>query len=376
MIDTIVMVIPEMNFKILDYDEFNPSARNIFEPPYYKLSHGYINCVQNPTKKDKEQKIYKPRITVSKKLLRGGYSIVLKIEFSIPKLLFNNNFQELEDSDFDSVVRILKKRLYEMSVFVSEDVLRKADVTAIHYGKNILLTTATSSLVIKMLKKFDVSQRLDEGDTDFRNDGQAIRFHTNTYELSFYDKMKDLEKANVSEKRSLESDNYTQYDLFTSKERIKNEVLRMEVRLNNRKKITEVFRRIGVNPKAVQFDNLFHKEVARRCLMYFWDKMIVPSQSLILLSEDDVVVTYNKIKSEGFTDTKALSAMGLLTLIKSEGARAFKQMERKKSNAFGRAKKILNTVKSDDSYLMGVFSSIKKDVWEMASIRSLDRLKL
>lgn len=375
MIDTVVMTIPPMGFKILDYDAFNPSARGIFEPPYYKLSHGYINCVQNPSKNDKEQKVYKPRLTISKRLFCGGYSVVLKIEFSVPKLLFNNNFQELENSDFDDVVRTLRMRLYEMSVLVSDDVLRKADITAIHYGKNIVLNSATSSLVIKMLKKFDVSQRLDEGDTDFRNDGQAIRFHTNAYELSFYDKMKDLEKANVSEKRAFESDNYIQYDLFTSQERMKNEILRMEVRLNNRKKIAETLRRIGVNPKSVQFDNLFHKEIARRCLIHFWDKMIAPSQNLILLSEDDAVVTYSKIKSLGFTDTKALNALGMLTLIKSDGVRAFKQMQAKGANAFGRAKKTLDAVEAEGSYLLSVFVFIRRTIEEMVSIRELEGIK-
>ena len=376
MIDTVILTIPEMNFKISNYDAFNPSARGIFEQPYYKLSHGYINCVQNPTKKDKADKIYKPRLTISKRLLRGGYSVVLKIEFSVPKLLFNNNFQELEDSDFNTVISILKQRLYEMSVLIDEDVLRSAKVTAIHYGKNIVLTTATASMVIKMLKKFDISQRLDEGDTDFRNDGQALRFHTNTYELSFYDKMKDLEKANVSEKRAIEDDNYTQYDLFTPKEREVKEILRIELRLNNRKKIAETFRRIGVNPKAIQFDNIFNKEIARRCLNHFWDKLIAPSQGLILLSENDVMVTYNKLKNLGITDAKALNAMGLLNLIKSDGVRAFRQMESKKGNAFYRAKETLKRIEPEKIYLLDVFDSIKNTIQVMASIRDLTGLKL
>lgn len=376
MIDTIVMVIPEMNFRILDYDAFNPSARGIFEQPYYRLKHGHIHCVQNPTKKDEDEKIYKPRLTISKRLLHGGYSIVLKIEFSAPKLIFNNNFQELEDSDFETVVQTLKKRLYEMSVLVDEDVLRRAEITGIHYGKNVLLTTATSSLVIKMLKKFDISQRLDEGDTDFRNDGQALRFHTNSYELSFYDKMKDLAKAKISQKRAIENDNYVQYDLFTREERAKKEILRMELRLNNRKKIGEILRRVGVNPKAIQFDNLFHKEIARRCLNYFWEKFIIPSRGLILLSEDDLIVTYHKLRAKGFSDTKVLNAFGLLSLIKSDGARTFKQLETKKGNAFARAKAILQTIEPEKTYLLEVFDSIKAVIEEMASIRDLKGLKL
>lgn len=376
MIDTIVMVIPEMNFKILDYDAFNPSARNVFEPPYYKLSHGYISCVQNPTQKDKNEKIYKPRLTISKRLVRGGYSIALKIELSVPKLLFNNNFQELEDSDFEKVITVLQKRLYEMSVLIDEEVLKRAEIAAIHYGKNVILTNATASLIINMLKKFDISQRLDEGDTDFRNDGQAIRYHTNSYELSFYDKMKDLEKAKISEKRAIEDDNYTQYDLFTPIVRKKNEILRMELRLNNRKKIGETLRRVGVNPKAMQFDNLFHKEIARRCLLYFWNKFITPSQGIVSLSVEDNIVTYHKLKNAGVTDTNVLKALGLLSLIKSDGVRAFKQMENRKGNVFCRTKKVLDGVASENTYLLDVFDSIKATIEKMASIRDLKGLKL
>lgn len=375
MIDTVVMTIPAMNFKILNYDAFNPSARGIYEQPYYKLSRGYITCIQTPTKKDKEQKVYKPRLTLSKRLLNGGYSIALKIEFSAPKLLFNNNFQELEDGDFDKVISVLKQRLFEMSVDVEEDVLRCADITAIHYSKNIVLTTATASLIINLLKKFDVTKRLDKGDTDYRNDGQALRFHTNAYELCFYDKMKDLEKANISEKRAIENDNYIQCDLFTPLEREKNEVLRMELRLDNKKKIGEILQSIGVNPKEMLFSNLFNKEKARQCLLYFWDKLIKPSQGIILLSEDDNIVMYHKLKSSGFTDNQILKTMGLLNVLKSDGARAFKQLENKKGNVFYRAKKALDAIEPESTYLFDVFASIKGTIETMMSIHDLKGLK-
>lgn len=159
-------------------------------------------------------------------------------------------------------------------------------------------------------------------------------------------------------------------------ERERNEILRMELRLNNRRKISETLRRIGVNPKSTQFDNLFHKEIAKRCLIYFWDKMIVPSQNLILISEDDIIVLYTKIKSLGFSDTKALNAIGLLNLIKNDGVRTFKQMKNKKGNAFYRAKKTLNAIDGGNTYLFDVFNYIKLVIVEMASIRDLEKLKL
>ena len=261
-----------------------------------------------------------------------------------------------------------------MSVVVEEDVLRNADITAIHYSKNIVLTTATSSLVINLLKKFEISKKLDKGDTDFRNEGQALRFHTNTYELSFYDKMKDLEKANISEKRAIEDDNYIQYDIFTPIEREKNEILRMELRLNSKKRIRETLQYVGISPKDMQFNNLFNKEISRRCLVYFWDKFITPSQGIILLSEEDNIVIYHKLKNLGFADNQILKTMGVLSLIKSDGIRAFKQLENKKGNIFYRTKKILNAIDQEKTYLFNVFSSINDTIEKMVSIHELNEL--
>ena len=104
MIDTVVLLIPWEDFKIMDYGTFSPSARGMFEPPYYSLSRGSFNCIQYPTKSDLIEGNYKPRLTLSKRLVCGGYSIALKIEFSAPKLLFGNNFEELKDNDFEAVV--------------------------------------------------------------------------------------------------------------------------------------------------------------------------------------------------------------------------------------------------------------------------------
>ena len=67
----------------------------------------------------------------------------LKIEFSAPKMLFGNNFDELTDSDFPNLLTKLKRTLKEMGVFILEDHLTSAPVSAIHFSKNIPLTDYT-----------------------------------------------------------------------------------------------------------------------------------------------------------------------------------------------------------------------------------------
>ena len=73
MIDTIVLTLPEGEFQVRDYDKFTPSARGLFEPPFYKLGKsGIIRCIQNPTAEDKRCGRYRPRLTLTKRMMRSG----------------------------------------------------------------------------------------------------------------------------------------------------------------------------------------------------------------------------------------------------------------------------------------------------------------
>ena len=89
MIDTIALTLQKNDFKIVDYKRFTPSAKGIFEHPYYEFGrNAFIKCSYNPSKKDMEKYPYLPRLTLLKAVRRGGFSITLKIEFSAPKILY------------------------------------------------------------------------------------------------------------------------------------------------------------------------------------------------------------------------------------------------------------------------------------------------
>ena len=94
------------------------------------------------------------------------------IEFSIPKLLFGNNFDEVEEKQFEEIIKRLRDILDHMGVQVLPETLRGASVSAIHYSKNIpLMDYSTPSMILKELSKIDLNQRLDLNQTDFRNGG-------------------------------------------------------------------------------------------------------------------------------------------------------------------------------------------------------------
>jgi len=275
MIDTVVLTIPKNKYIILDHDKFSPPTRGFFEKPYYRLgSRSNFKCVQNPTKKELSRGIYKPRLTITKRVRKGGYVYPLRIEFSIPKLIFSNNFDEVKENDFDLVIDTLKERLKQMDILIKRVDLENAKVSTIHYSKNIVLTDYTScSMVLNELAKVNLTKRLDLDKTSFRNEGQVIHYHSNSFEIAIYDKIKDLEQAKVSEKRSIEKDNLTQLSLFDDfKVKRPFEVLRIEIRLNTKRKIQQVLNTLNINVDLV-FNNLFKFNISREVISHFWEKI-------------------------------------------------------------------------------------------------------
>jgi hypothetical protein len=370
MIDTAVLSVPMGDFEIIDYDKFDPSARGLFEPPFYRLgSHGHFDCKLNPLKGAE----YAPRLTLSKRILTGGFSVALKIELSLPKLVFGNNFDELDESDFETVINRLCYKLAENGVIITPDKLANAAVTGIHYGKNIILTDiTTANMIIKIMSKLNISKRLDAGHTDFRNDGQAVRYHTNTYELTFYDKARDLEQAKISEKRSMERDNLTQFDLFNRVELKQIEVLRMECRLNTRKSIKSMLTQCGIPFTDMTLRELFNKSVARAILMHFWEKFVEPDLGIVLLAEKDIKATLTRLKMTGMKEMDALKSLGALYFVKEHGIRCLKESLDSRGNTFARINKILKDADLRDKYLCDCFRQIRSDVLLMNRVALAD----
>src|SRR2546427_214729 len=134
MLDTVVLTLDCQQFEILQPDRFSPSAKGVPSPPYYPLgSRGNIACVQNPTKADLQAGRYLPRLTLTKRKISNGFAQTLRIEFSAPKFIFGNNFDELETCDFAKVLIALHHALGSMGICVSREVLRKARISGIHY---------------------------------------------------------------------------------------------------------------------------------------------------------------------------------------------------------------------------------------------------
>ncbi|MCR4330217.1 MAG: hypothetical protein NUV65_06770 [Candidatus Roizmanbacteria bacterium] len=274
MLDTIKLTLDKNMFHIADMKLFQKEKMN--------AARGFFTLVQNPTRTELENGIYKPRLTLSKRFnISGRFEPTLSIELSLPKLLFGNNFDELVETDFPKIVEKLRLRLKSMGVLVFTQTLVNSPVSSIHYSKNIPLTDGTTPhYLIGKIKQANISLALDVNQTDYRNDGHSYKWHANSYEVAFYDKIKDIEMAKKSEKRAIEKDNSIQLNLFeTFKERKRLEVMRMEVRLNKRQKIKQLFKTLGIQ-SVFTFKELFNSDIAKQVLIHYLDE--IESKRLLL----------------------------------------------------------------------------------------------
>lgn len=320
MIDTVILSLS--NYIITDHDKFTPSTRNIDFDRFG--GQAWIKYTQNPIESEKLRDGYKPNLTITKRITNNGIIKPLKIQFSAPKLLFGNNFDELIENDFSEIIEKLELKLKNMGILVFRSQLLNAKVTAIHFGKNIPLTDyTTSSFVIRELAKIDLTKKLDLTRTKFKNEGHSLQYYTKSFSVVFYDKIKDLQ---LPKGRAIEEDNRLQLNLFDQLENKKPlEVLRLEVRLCTAQKIKRLFGDLKI-PEDLTFEAVFKEVTAKKVISHYWQEILDNLDLIRFSTVQPVDLLEGIIKSNKLNLKTALSYFGALTLINDIGARKFRQV--------------------------------------------------
>lgn len=276
MIDTVVLTLNEVDFRLTKPEKFDPDARLVLA-----YRGRYMKGIYDP-RLDLGIYEYLPRVTLTNRIVPGGRSISLNIEFSAPALLYGNNFLELTDNDFETLIATLVDRLALLGVHTTKEVLTNAKVSKIHYGKNFIFTDYTTAYTfIQEISQANISKVLDADKSSYRNEGHSLKYQNNTFALIFYDKMKDLEKARVSPRKSVEAKSLPHGELQSrlGKRSASNplEVLRMEVQYNKRSRIKFEMQKLGIEGHLT-FRALFSQKIARQvCSSYLLevrDKLI------------------------------------------------------------------------------------------------------
>lgn len=297
---------------------------NIASPPTafrnMKNENGVTKGILNPSKEQKESGLYYPRITYIERPRLGGFQRQLSIEFSVPKLLYGNNFDELAEEQFAEAAKTLGQRLREMGIgFYFSEMLKNAKVTKVDFSKNIILDDGTTvPQIINLLNRAELRRVFDDSNVEFRNGGKIMRIHTNTKEIAAYDKISDLRQSRISEKRSYSKDNYGQLSMLDElAQHGQKNVFRFEVRLNSSKTIKETLARVGIEMDSITLKDIFSTRVSRMVLNYHWNLIVsaLPVHTIDNLTAGNVFSSL--VCDYDLKPQKMLAALGLVVLTNS-----------------------------------------------------------
>lgn len=319
MLDTIILQFEPNQYHITNYGNFGTTKEQV-----EKTSSGFCKWHNNPTSRDKKLGVYKPRLT----LIKRGVRKVLKIEFSAPKLLFGNNIDELEEKNYDEVVKKLQERLKDMGVLVWTKHIEEAEVLSFHPSKNIPLSGGyTASLAISELKKVGLNKRFDFDEKNFRNNGEVLQFYTRSHSFAIYDKINDLAKP---QKRAVDKEQTKQqlsiFD-YIKENKLHLELLRFEIRLSIKQKMNAILIKLDypANPK---FKDIFKTELCKKIVNLYWDDFF--SENLFLfntVNNPQDILQLVLMKNPKAKILNAIKVVGLLMLCKDDkGMSGFRQV--------------------------------------------------
>ena len=329
MIDTVCLLIPKDKMTMLDMTGYGVPRWDL-----YSKTEQYNKYVKNPSKKDLDSGLYFPRLTGYRRKSFNKEANV-RIEFSVPKLLYLNNLDELEEKDFPRVIEILQERLRSMGVIVTQRVLEKASVSSTHFSKNIQLEDGyTANHLISEMNKVNLRKAFDFARSRYINDGQSLYAHTTSHQLVIYDKVADLGK---DKKRAIDKvQTPYQFSLFAelTKEAEMTEIIRFEVRLNLKQKMNSVLEKLGY-AKNPTFKDIFNKEMSRKVVTEYW-KTLIKERNLglfsVSLSLKDILRTLY-LADRKIKPNRAIYLVGLFMLGKDEnGMRELRSIVARKSH--------------------------------------------
>ena len=279
---------------------------------------GVIQGIYNPTAAMRKTGKYYPRLTYTERPVRGGKTYQLAIEFSVPKLIYNNNFDEVTDSDLQIVLKTLSEVLREMkSLWVFKCQLGQLEVSKIDYSKNIILDDGMPvSYITNAVRRADISKVFDVEKDSFRNGGHIFHVHTNALDFALYDKVEDLRQSVKSPKRAYEKDNEIQQSLIDAfNENRSLSVLRLEVRLNGKKQIRSMLEKVGLPADDLTFARLFSSEISSKIIDYHWQKLLVkvPKAQLDVDKPDNILVKL--LANENIKPMNLMASVGYYTLM-------------------------------------------------------------
>jgi hypothetical protein len=332
--DTVIIrIYGPMKFKITN--------RTLFLPELIKREYAELSLTERTSVRPylrlyrlhpKKQEDYLPRVEVYETLTKDRKSVryVLKIEFSVPKLLYWNSLQEVSEKDGQRVFRTLKSALESVGIIIALETIAKASVSTVHACKNIPLPhTMRMREIINELSKIDLNKAFDVSDKQCKKGSRVLNIYSGTIDWSIYDKISDSlrpknkrsDKGRINQERAV----VERYGLQNQ------EVFRYEYRIKKTQTVKrEINSFLGRDYQTqVVFEDLFTPNLLKSLVINSWNLLIKrPENQLSLFGKIDSLKLFLHILAEAkkrdekaHSMNNALTAYGLAIAIRDHGAK-------------------------------------------------------
>ena len=306
MIDTICLKIP---FSHVDCDD----NEYLFSVKIPYLSYGVASRVDT----SQHTGIYVPAMVVKKYQYKDcstkphSYydAIFFYITLSIPKLFYGENLSEVHEKNFKEVVKKLQDVMSKCGIYIKEEYIESAEIREVHFSKNIILRHTTTAKVLQILSSGHIN-KLHTKYKEYVNKGQQVSFNSGTNSLTFYNKTVEI-KHNCSKLKHEGELRESQAQAWLKAKNL--QILRIEVKLKNVKKIKDLCSKLELLPKdelngTLKFKTLFKEKIAKGVVLDYFQKVyygiVVPekeSLNLIVekILEDKSLLTGRKFSNIG-----------------------------------------------------------------------------
>lgn len=371
MIDTITLSInirdpiTPVSFDPSRAHEWTPSIGHIIEGGRSRLyGRGCLPHYRPPLPDEERSRLYFPKVKLLEHVKRGsGIQQELYITFSAPKLVFRNNFNELESRQLKWVCSHLAFRLKRMGIKITPKVLEKATVVEIHYSKNIILTAhpiGEAFALFRRIKK-PPTYNLDYKDYSY-SCGQSFSLYQENYAVCFYDKKRESRKH-----RKFNHPLYA--DAWETPK--STEVLRMEVRCLSPTIIKQKLGLLGFAiPDPPTLESLFKSEIAQAVLLHEFKTLRSYLPPITLTgSLADILHTISLYNPE-LTPAETLNAAAMIKLQNELGNETAikKALGISSSTTWCNRKRLVNSLKLPSTKTSNILDEIERQLTKFTPI--------
>lgn len=371
MIDTITLSInirdpkTPVRFDLSRAHEWTPSIGHIIGGKQSLLhGRGCLPHYRSPLPDEEQSGLYFPKVKLLEHVKRGsGIQQELRITFSAPKLVFKNNFNELEDRQLKWVCSHLAFRLKRMGIKIDPKVLEKATVVEVHYSKNLILTTHPIGEAFALLRRIRKPSvfNLDYKDYSYSR-GQSFSLYQEKYAVCFYDKKRESRKH-----KKLNHPLYA--DAWETPKNT--EVLRMEVRCQTSAIIKRKIGMLGfIIPDPPTLESLFKSEIARAVLLHEFKTLRSYLPPITLAGSLADILHTIPLYNPKLTSAMILNAAAMIKLQNELGNETAikKALSISSATTWCNRKRLVNSLKLPSTKTSNILDEIERQLTEFTPI--------